>query len=305
VAKIECATPYFQEKFASCNDVFLDFLQAWILEFLSVFCYLFSVLFLNVFQPPQLTLREGKLMNRVATIFIAVTALLCGVAVQAATPDVAGITVGITITNAKTLLSKINPSYKITELKSTKGKILGLKASARGQPQNGADQMVVMTNDAGFVWFVARQQDYDKGQFIAQEAFEKALIEKYGEPTTSQFDGIISKRWEIERNGKTHTDQRSLGPCTAEDGTHSSYDNVPGTKISVPTDFRPKCGMLITATASPDIANPTLVAGLITEVTDSQRKYDELSTRAATVEADRQKQLQQARERMTVNKPKR
>ena len=212
--------------------------------------------------------------------------------------DVSGISIGTQISSARDLLQKVNTEYQIEELRSTIGKVVGLKAAARkkGAPTPN-DQFVVMANDAGIVWFVGRQQDYAQGERVAVDELEKALTGKYGVPTRT---GIHSnKRWERYRDGRTHRDKHSPGPCTSGSMAYD-WNIVPGTQIGVLQRFSPNCGTLIISEAKVD-SNDRMVTQLVTKVIDSKRMFDELNGKELAAQQEKQKQLQQ--EKAAGNKP--
>lgn len=213
--------------------------------------------------------------------------------------DVSGISIGTQISSARGLLQKVNPAYQIEELRFTNGKVVGLKAAAR---KNGAptpnDQFVVMANDAGIVWFVGRQQDYAKGNRVAFDELEKALIGKYGDPTSTGIIMVSSKRWEKYRDGQTHRDKHSPGPCTSGFNAYE-WNIVPGTQIGVLKNFAPNCGALIISEAKVD--SDRMVTQLVTKVIDSKRMFDELNGKEVAAQQEKQKRLQQ--EKAAGNKP--
>ena len=215
--------------------------------------------------------------------------------------DVSGISIGTQISSARGMLQKVNPEYQVEELRFTNGKIAGLKAVAK---KNGAstpnDQFVIMSNDAGIVWFVGRQQNYAQGNRVAFDELEKALVGKYGNPTSTGIIMVSSKRWETYRDGRTHRDKHSPGPCTSGFNAYE-WNIVPGTQIGVLKNFAPNCGTLIISEAKVD-SNDRMVTQLVTKVIDSKRMFDELNGKELAAQQEKQKQLQQ--EKAAGNKPK-
>lgn len=215
--------------------------------------------------------------------------------------DVSGISIGTQISSARGMLQKVNPAYQVEELRFTNGKVAGLKAIAKqsGTPMPN-DQFVVMANDAGLIWFVGRQQNYAQGNRVPFDELEKALVGKYGEPTSTGIIMVSSKRWETYRDGRVHHDKHSPGPCTSGFNAYD-WNVVPGTQIGVLKNFAPNCGALIISEAKVD-SNDRMVTQLVTKVIDSKRMFDELNGKEQAAQQEKQKQLQQ--EKAAGNKPK-
>lgn len=213
--------------------------------------------------------------------------------------DVAGIAVGTPFSAARAMASKINSSYRVENLQMT-GTMMGFKATAsQANSQAPYDQLVVLADNAG-VWFVGRQQNYTKGSRVSFDELENALLQKYGEPSSMSNIGTLTKRWELYRDGRTHREKHSPGPCRTG-FMKSDWTYVPGTQIGMLTNLSPTCGTLIMSEALVD-NNDRMVTQLTTKVIDSQRMHDFLNAKDSAEEQERQRQLQQ--ERSAGNKPK-
>ncbi len=230
-----------------------------------------------------------------------VFAVLPSVAARA--DDIAGVSIGSSMAEAKAAISKANPNYKLSPLMLTNGKEAGVTAVTGDRlpgtgitnPGGASDEFVALTTDAGKIWFVARVQRFDDGGRIGVDALKEALTEKFGTPSPSVSIMGLSMSWQYDRDGKQWSGS-GVEPCQLK---HGSY-HIPGVTVSAPKSFSPNCGKIISVNAStqPD----GMVPHYSITITDAKEMFDELAARDAKAEAERKQSL--ADEKAKSVKPK-
>nr|WP_315469233.1 hypothetical protein [uncultured Undibacterium sp.] len=168
-------------------------------------------------------------------------------------PEIGGISLGMNVNDALPIIKKLNPAYKIEELKIMVNNYRGIAAKA-GPPNNmPTDQFTVYFNEAGTIWLVGRHIELPKDRLILLETYRNALIEKYETPNV-----IVSERnrpdfayfaWSYGVNGQQYASHQlnpKSGPCGAQQYTTT----VPITDfVSIANNFRNTCAIALTTNA--------------------------------------------------------
>ena len=205
--------------------------------------------------------------------------------------DIAGVQIGSAFATSKALVVKANPGYQINEIRGGGGKVVGINALVQ-KDGRFIDQFVVIQNDAGIVWFVARAQGFEKGARIKSETLLNSLQEKYGSPSEMSV-GSGGPMWDFDREGKLYQGASTQGPCYTGigAGTTTSFGKVPGALgINIPRTFGPKCGTRISTGVSKD-SNDGMVSAFSVQIVDSKRMFDELNNKDMKLQTERQRQL--------------
>lgn len=231
---------------------------------------------------------------------IALTALLVAAcAVQAApVADISGIKIGLPLAAQKAGIEKVNPQYKLSEIRTTEGKVVGVEGLAMvGKYKEVTDHFVALQDDAGNVWYLARAQRYESGAYIPLANYVSALKDKYGAPTSQIMDGARSQ-WSYDRNGVAQVPKAPQVCPISADGTEISKMREDGISVPVPSRFEPNCGIQINATLTS--AGNNLIRGSSIVIVDHKPRYDELVKLKAMADAAKQKGLDALKD----NKPK-
>ncbi len=235
------------------------------------------------------------------TICLAVvgTAMLTGQAIAA--QDIAGVQIGIPFLPQKNLIAKANPGYQLNDIKFSNGKTVGINAIAQ-KDGRVVDQMVVIHNDAGVVWFIGRAQAPEKGSRIKLDTLLSSLKEKYGQYSDLSL-GSGGPSWQFDRQGALFQGSAQSAPCYTGigAGASTSFGKVPGTSIEVPRNFAPKCGVKISTSVLKD-STDGMVSAFSVQIIDAKLMYDELNAKDTNAETERKKQLES--EKAKDNKPK-
>lgn len=229
--------------------------------------------------------------------FAAFGALMIAGPVMAA-QDIAGVKLGIPLSAQKTLIAKANPAYQLEDVKLRNGVVVGVTGVAR-KNKKIVDQMVVLQDKTGIVWFVTRGQTFDKGDRLKADAFAASLKEKYG-PVTRVFGSTLT--WSYDRSGKqAHGDSYDL-PCAAIWGSGTNYSSVGGMQLNIPSRFDQKCGIALMADAGSDRDDDKdgMISSFSVSMVDAARQYDEINAKESS-EAAAHKQLLNSEKN---NKPK-
>lgn len=224
-------------------------------------------------------------------IFAPISVLTFAATQAIAANDIAGVQIGSPLSTQRTVIAKANPSYQLNDVKLTTGKIVGINAIAQKDGRI-IDQFVVIQNDAGIIWFVARAQALEKGARIKPETLLNSFKEKYG-PYADISTGSGGPIWQFDRQGKIHLGQYIQGPCYAGIGAGASttFGKVPGTAIQVPRNFTPRCGTEITSYVRKD-STDGMVSAFSVQIVDAKRMYDELNGKSAVEENERKQKLE-------------
>ncbi|UYZ82748.1 hypothetical protein MTZ49_08980 [Entomomonas sp. E2T0] len=213
--------------------------------------------------------------------------------------DVAGIKIGESFSAQKSLITKANSDYQLNDITRPGGNTVGINAIAK-KDGRVIDQMLVIHNDSGIVWFVGRAQALEKGARINPDTLMSSLKEKYG--NYSEISGTGGPRWYFDRQGTLFQGSVIGSPCYRGIGpTGTSFNQVPGTGMQVPTVFPPKCGLEIETSVYQD-SKDGMVSAFSVRIIDTKRMFDELNNKSINAENERKQQLE--REKANDNKPK-
>ena len=234
---------------------------------------------------------KNSLEIRFSALAACIFVVLASVSAQAA-DDIAGVSIGSSLEEAKAAISKANPNYQLSPLMLTNGKEAGVTAvtgdrlAGTGIMNSGGatDEFVALQTDAGKIWFVARVQRFDEGGRIGVEAFKDALTEKFGSPSPSVNLMGLSMSWQYDRSGKQWSGS-GAEPCQLQYGSY----HIPGVTVSAPQSFSQNCGKVVSVQAStqPD----GMVPQYSITITDAKSMFDELAARDAKAEAERKQSL--------------
>lgn len=219
-------------------------------------------------------------------------------------PEIGGISLGMNVNDALPIIKKLNPAYRIEQLKIMVNNYRGIAAKASAPNAMPTDQFTVYFNEAGNIWLIGRHIALPKDQPLLLETYKNALFEKYDAPNT-----IVSERnrpnfayfaWSYGVDGQQHAshhlDSRS-GPCAPPQYSMS----VPITDfVNIPNSFRNTCAIaLITNAYMP--SNTSLI-----------QNYDMVMFSPALIrdvnamnaqQAEYLKQKREAEEKARANKP--
>lgn len=209
-----------------------------------------------------------------------------------AADDIAGVTLGTSLADAKEAIAKANSDLKPSPLMLRNGNEGGVTAvSADLIPEAGvgsvkrpSDEFAVLQTDSGKVWFIARVQRLEQGARIKTETLEASLTEKFGKPSSPGLGyGFV---WQFDREGKQYFGPDTAGPC---ESMMRGGSNLPGVTVGAPESFSPTCGKLIavSTTQQPGGMVPYYTVSLI----DAKTMFDELAARDAQAETERAKKL--------------
>jgi hypothetical protein len=220
-----------------------------------------------------------------------------------AADDIAGVTIGSSLAEAKAAIAKANPDYKISSLMLTTGQEAGVTAKTDDRmPWTGttnaggpSDEFAALQNESGKVWFIARVQRFDEGGRIKIDALKAALTEKFGKPSSTSNIMGLGFSWQYDRNGKQWFGS-GVAPCQGGGGS----SDIPGVSVSAPRSFSPNCGKIISVGASTQ--SDDMVPHYTVSITDAKSMFDELAASDAKAEAERKQKL--ADEQARAVKPK-
>jgi hypothetical protein len=239
---------------------------------------------------PQTTERYMKKL----TSFVAFSALMSAGPVMAA-QDIAGVKLGIPLSVQKSLIAKANPAYQLEDIKLRNGVVAGVTGIAR-KNQQIVDQMVVLQDKTGIVWFVTRGQALDKGNRLQPGAFTASLKEKYGPVSREQEDALS---WSFDRSGKQAHGDSHTAPCARIWASGNYYSSVSGEQLNIPSEFDEKCGVAFRAHAGSN-SNDGMISSFSVMMVDAARRYDEINAKESGEAAAHKKLLNSEKN----NKPK-
>lgn len=168
-------------------------------------------------------------------------------------PEISGISLGMNIDDALPIIKKLNPNYRIEQLKIMVNNYRGLTAKAGSPNAMATDQFTVYVNEAGNIWLIGRHIELPKDQPLLLETYKKALFEKYDAP-----DVKVSERsrpnfayfaWSYGVNGQQFSSHNlsTQGPCAPQQYSMT----VPITDfVSIQNSFRNTCAIALTTYAS-------------------------------------------------------
>lgn len=201
--------------------------------------------------------------------------------------DISGVEIGSAFTAAKPLMMKANPGYQITDL-TQGGKVMGYNA-VFVKDGNPVDQLVVLQNESGKVWFIGRGQRLAQGERIKHATLLSSLREKYGAESAISL-GSNGPHWQFNRAGALYKGELSTGPCTGMAGNTTGLGKVTNANINVPRSFAPTCGVNIDAPMFVD--NDGMVFAFTLQLIDGKAMFDELTSKDQAAKAEHQRKLE-------------
>ena len=224
---------------------------------------------------------------------LALTALALSLSFAAhAAQDISGVEIGSDFTAAKPLMMKANAGYQITDL-TQGGKVMGYNAIFL-KDGNPVDQLVVLQNASGKVWFVARGQRLTQGERIKRETLLSSLRQKYG-PESAISLGSNGPHWQFDRKGAIYKGDLSTGPCKGMVGGGVDLGKVTNANINVPRSFAPTCGVNIDAPMFVD--KDGMVFAFTLQLIDGKAMFDELTSKDQAAKDEHQRKLDAERAR--------
>jgi hypothetical protein len=189
-----------------------------------------------------------------------------------APPDVAGVTLGMTLDQAKAAIAKVNPKYEFEPMKDKQGKVIGWQALVPSPRFTGlaAKRMApdvfwaLADTRAGTTWYVARKQLFgDDSASVDKAKMVKAFTDKFGPPSVgTERDAFFY--WMYDRGGALSAGGKTLlaQPCDVNAG--------------IPVHFRATCGTVVSANLEVgDWRKPNLIGGYTLSVANHAVRYDE------------------------------
>lgn len=171
-------------------------------------------------------------------------------------PDIAGIRVGVSVNEARQLVQKLNPGYKIIPIiPSGSKREVGFQASvgASTSDPNGADFFSVLFNEGGTVWAIRRDQALPPSRAILKDTLVQSLKTKYDQPggQVKYRDKVtVNMAWVYDMAGKqiaSFSTSFNYTPCP--EVPYSRYSPV-SNNMSVYHEYAPTCAMTITIDTS-------------------------------------------------------
>lgn len=123
-------------------------------------------------------------------------------------PDIVGLSLGITLSEAEQKIKAADPAFEIKALKDKSGTVCGYEAcrtDKKSMTMTGPrleEQIIVLAGKNGLVNTVARSQLQPADNGLLPETLDAALREKYGEPSlqrVQKWDRIMA--WAHDSNG--------------------------------------------------------------------------------------------------------
>lgn len=214
------------------------------------------------------------------------TLALCAAGAEAepqTVPDIGGVKIRAPLMAQRVLIEKLNPSYKISELKTTDGRVIGLEAVAReGKYNDIVDHFIALQEEQGNVWFVGRNQVFSEGKYVPTKTLYDAFLQKYGQYTLA-VSGINRLQWHFHPT----TGQRFAGykENTCQDNLDSTNGALNINNMTVPNSFSSACGLSIYTSFYGWSKDPSLAVSYEIKIVDRKPRFDELQRRANEAEA--------------------
>lgn len=204
-------------------------------------------------------------------------AAIAGPALAASQLD--GIQTGLPLAQQMEAIAKLNPAYRVSEIKPIKGQIKGVQAVVE---KNGrvTDNFVALEDASGIVWFIGRARALEPGERMKQDALVDTLMAQYGHYTdlTAGFP-----RWQFDRDGNLYQGPPIKGPCYGGfgHGVVAVGRRVAGfgEGMTAPKTFSATCGAEIRTAIRK--ASGGMVAAYSVRVVDARRMYDQLHPKTA------------------------
>ncbi|AIR91237.1 hypothetical protein [Pseudomonas cremoricolorata] len=241
-----------------------------------------------------------------SSALIATFAALSSMAVMAG-EDIAGVSLGASLAQAKQAVTTANEDYIISPLLGEGMREVGVKAVTEvhmpglGLSDDGgpSDEFLALTDKSEKIWFASRVQRLPDGERINKQTLEAALVEKFGKPSTIVPLSGTHYFWMYDRSGKQYFGNTPQGPCPGIMG-NGNTTGFNGMTIRYPHQFRAECGKRIEAHFSGMDAN--MISMYKLSITDYKAMYDQITGEEAQAKAAQEQQLSD--EKAKDNKPK-
>ncbi|GHU05159.1 hypothetical protein AGMMS49960_21510 [Betaproteobacteria bacterium] len=201
-------------------------------------------------------------------------------------PDIGGIRIGEPLNPS--LITKLNPAYKIQKYTSSTGRESGIDAKTEH------DRLTVMWNDAGLVWHVSRSIKLEEGERFMFDTFKSSLLDKYGQPSYATraplqvYDEILL--WSYDREGNLFHGSDASSLCEWNNGSR-------------PSSFEPNCGYKIQAGADSDNRIQGAVERYSIAITYAKPIFDELVFKDKEEKLAIQRKFEEDTRRVQQNRP--
>lgn len=225
-------------------------------------------------------------------------------------PDIGGVKLGMSVDEAKKIVLKANPTFRVMELPGGWGmgtytgfQLTNRKTANAATPDR--ESIYIMYNEAGTVYLVAREaRDLSTAHVIGRDAFFASVADKFDVPGVNK-----SRRrpianifvWNYDTSGRQTTGEgdQNDNPCYT-----NSMSGIHGAVVAFKPDAPATCGVMISAFPSsvPGQSNQNLVGGYMVSMSAPFLVNDINVQRANAGAADRQRQVED--NAVKANKPK-
>lgn len=224
--------------------------------------------------------------------------------------DIGGVKLGMQVDEAKKILLKANPTFRVMELPGGwgAGRFKGFQVTNRKHPAAAGpdrESIYLLFNEAGTVYLVAREaSDLSANRVIGRDTFFASVKEKFDTPglNTSRRRPVASAfEWYYDMAGRPTTTEGGPkdNPCYSQ-----SHDGIHGAVVAFQPDAPASCGVMISAfpSTAPGQPNPNLVGGYIVSMSAPFLIHDANVLRANADSASKQRQAED--NAVKDNKPK-
>lgn len=220
-------------------------------------------------------------MNKLIAIMVLTLGANGGMAQSV--PDIGGVKIRAPLMAQRALIEKLNPAYKISELKTSDGRVIGLEALARvGMYSEVSDHLVALQEERGNVWFIGRRQILAQGKFVPVKTLYDAFLQKYGSYTLAA-DGLNKLEWHF------HPTTAQLFASSKENTCQDRFNLLDGgldiNGMTAPTSFSSRCGLSIYTSFYTWPKDPSLVVDYEVKIVDRKPRFDELQRKKSEAES--------------------
>jgi hypothetical protein len=225
-------------------------------------------------------------------------------------PDIAGVKLGMPVDQAKKILLKANPNFRIMELPRGwgAGTYQGFQVTNRKTPDAAApdrESIYLLFNEAGTVYLVAREaRELSAARVIGRDTFFASVTEKFDTPglnTSRRRSNASTYFWHYDMAGRLTTTEGGYqdNPCYKD-----SHSGIHGTVVAFKPDAPATCGVMISAfpMAVAGQPNQNLVDSYIVSMSAPFMVHDVNVLRANASTAEKQRQSED--NAVKTNKPK-
>lgn len=227
---------------------------------------------------------------------IAIAFLIGSPVVSATAGDVsvAGIQLGVASSNAKEVMTSVQPPLAIKDLKLAQGIVCHQAFGTLNlspQRHSGVNIGVCFYPD-NKVWFVGKSEHFEAGFRPTVSASLDALKEKYGQPSSLEESEMgFELDWQFDRDGNQYKGPPRNGPCRSQLQRPSGLTfQHPDSRltISAPRGFYRKCGIVISASL---YAREGMIDLLYVNAYDSASQFDANEAAKARDKEDKKQRL--------------